>query len=223
MHKESKTKIEINCNNFFSIMNSNLIRNYLIYDARALILINTIKDWSKIKNINSNNKGYLSSYCYTLMTIYFLQRIKEPLLPIISSYNDLTNIKIDEKEYFIEKYLLQSSELMKKWHTTNKEDTVTTLLLKWLIFYSYLFNEADYCIDISNKRLIYRFNEALFLNTKDGDKKITAYCFIDMFDYTYNPGNYMEVDSTQHRIFKDILKESIQQLLEGKKEFFGQR
>ena len=75
-HKETKTEIEINCNNFFSVMNSSLIRNYLVYDARVLILLNTIKDWSKIKGINSNNRGYLSSYCYTLMTIFFLQKMK---------------------------------------------------------------------------------------------------------------------------------------------------
>ena len=223
LHRESKTKIEINCNNFFSVMNSSLIRNYLVYDARALILINTIKDWSKIKKINSNNNGFLSSYCYTLMTIYFLQRIKEPLLPIISSYNDLNNIKVGKKEYFIEKLLLQSSEIMKNWHTTNKEDTVTTLLLKWMIFYLYLFSGEDYCIDISSKRLTYRYNEAFFLNTKKGYNKITAYCFIDMFDYTYNPGRYMEYESSQHQIFKDVLKESIQQLLEGKKDFFKER
>ena len=102
-HKETKIEIEINCNNVFSVMNSNLIRNYLVYDARALILVNTIKDWSKTKEINSNNKGYLSSYCYTLMTIFFLQRMTEPLLPIISSYNDMVNLKVDEKEFFIER------------------------------------------------------------------------------------------------------------------------
>ena len=55
-------------------MNSNLIRNYLVYDARALILINTIKDWSKIKGINSNKEGYLSSYCYTLIIIFFYKK-----------------------------------------------------------------------------------------------------------------------------------------------------
>ena len=204
-------------------MNSSLIRNYLVYDARALILINTIKDWSKIKQINSNGNGFLSSYCYTLMTIYFLQRIKEPLLPIISSYNDLTNIKVDEKEFFIEKHLLQSSEFMKNWHTTNKEDTVTTLLLKWMIFYLYLFRGEDYCIDIRSKKLVYRYNEATFLNYKNGHNRISAYCFIDMFDYTYNPGSYMGFESAQHRIFKDVLTESIQQLLEGKQEFFRER
>ena len=61
IHKESKTKIEINCNNFFSVMNSTLIRNYLTYDARALILINTIKDWSKQKEINSNSNFFPSA------------------------------------------------------------------------------------------------------------------------------------------------------------------
>ena len=73
------------------------------------------------------------------MTIFFLQRIKNPLLPIICSCNDLVNIKVNEREFLIERNLLHSSELMQKWHTKNKEDTVSTLLLKWMIFYLYLF------------------------------------------------------------------------------------
>ena len=219
-HKETKTEIEINCNNFFSVMNSTLIRNYLVYDARALILINTIKDWSKIKNINSNNKHFLSSYCYTLMTIYFLQRMKDPLLPIISSYNDLIKINISEKEFFVERQLLHSSELMKNWHTQNKNDTVTTLLLKWMIFYLYLFNEDEYCIDISNQKYTFRFKEDTYLTSSVKESKLSAYVFIDMFDYTYNPGSYMSMNSPEYDIFKNVLKESIEQLLEGKKEFF---
>ena len=83
-------------------MNSTLIRNYLTYDARALILINTIKDWSKQKEINSNSKLFLSSYCFTLMTIFFLQRMKNPILPIFSSPNNLIRMKISDKEFFIE-------------------------------------------------------------------------------------------------------------------------
>ena len=219
-HKETKIEIEINCNNFFSVMNSNLIRNYLVYDARALILVNTIKDWSKTKEINSNNKGYLSSYCYTLMTIFFLQRMTEPLLPIISSYNGMINLKVDEKEFFIERQLLQSSKLMKDWHKENEKDTVSTLLLKWMIFYLYIFNEEEYCIDISNKRLTYRFNESFLSSFVAKNNRLSAYCFIDMFDYTYNPGSYMEYDSDEHKKFKEVLKESIEQLLEGKNDFF---
>ena len=221
IHKESKTKIEINCNNFFSVMNSTLIRNYLTYDARALILINTIKDWSKQKEINSNSKLFLSSYCYTLMTIFFLQRMKNPLLPIISSRDNLIRMKISEKEFFLEKELLNTSESMKNWHTQNKDDTVVTLMLKWMIFYLYIFNNEEYCIDISNKKLCFRVDEATYLNEFiKGSKKKSAYCMIDMFDYTYNPGSYMEMDSEEHRIFKTEMENAIKMILEGKVDFF---
>ena len=221
IHKESKTKIEINCNNFFSVMNSTLIRNYLTYDARALILINTIKDWSKQKEINSNSKLFLSSYCYTLMTIFFLQRMKNPLLPIISSRDNLIRMKISEKEFFLEKELLNTSENMKNWHTQNKDDTVVTLMLKFMIFYLYIFNNEEYCIDISNKKLCFRVDEATYLNEFiKGSKKKSAYCMIDMFDYTYNPGSYMEMDSEEHRIFKTEMENAIKMILEGKVDFF---
>jgi len=221
IHNESKTKIEINCNNFFSVMNSTLIRNYLTYDARALILINTIKDWSKQKEINSNSKLFLSSYCFTLMTIFFLQRMKNPLLPIISSRSDLIRMKISEKEFFLEKELLNTSESMKDWHTQNKDDTVVTLILKWMIFYLYLFNNEEYCIDISDKKLCFRVDEAKYLDEfVKGNNTKSAYCIIDMFDYTYNPGSYMEMDSEEHKIFKMEMENAIKMILEGKVDFF---
>ena len=220
IHKESKTQIEINCNNFFSVMNSNLIRNYLTYDARALILINTIKDWSKQKGINSNNNHFLSSYCFTLMTIFFLQRMKSPLLPIFSSKNKLIKMKISEKEFFIEKELLNTSDSLKNWHTENKEDTVVTLLLKWMIFYLYLFNNNEYCVDISSKKLCFRLDEAKYLTSLVRDNKKAAYCIIDMFDYTYNPGAYMEINSSEHDKFKTEMENAIKMILEGKIDFF---
>ena len=220
IHVESNTKIEINCNNFFSVMNSNLIRTYLTYDARALILINTIKDWSKQKEINSNSKYFLSSYCYTLMTIFFLQRMKNPLLPIIYSNNNIFRMKISDKEFFIENELFNSSESMRHWHTENKEDTVVTLILKWMIFYLYMFNYNEYCIDISNPKLCFRLDECKYLTSFIKGNKKAAYCIIDMFDYTYNPGSYMEIDSPEHKKFKMEMENAIKYILEGKLDFF---
>ena len=211
---KNSLSIEINCNNFFSIMNSNLIYIYLTYDARALILVNTIKDWSKIKGINSNHEGFMSSYCYTLMTIYFLQRIHKPLLPIITS-NTYDKIKVNNNEYFIEKSLLNPAKSFKNWKCTNTEDTISTLLLKFFVFYLYLFNEDDYCIDISNDKLTFRFYEANYLNYFKEKNKVSVYCFIDMFDYTYNPGSYMDKDSTPHYLYKKKLEKSLAQLLNG--------
>ena len=205
--------LEINCNNIFGVLNGNLIRNNLINDARVLILVNTIKDWSKIKGVNSNHEGFISSYCYTLMTIYFLQRMHNPLLPIISSKNDFCKVKVKNQEYFLEKKLLNVN--LKNWHTKNKEDTVSILLLKFFVFYLYLFPEDDYCIDITNEKLIFRYNEASYLNYFGGRNKTSVFCFIDMFDHTYNPGSYMNKDSTPHILFRKKIKRSIVQLLNG--------
>ena len=216
---KNNINIEINCNNFFSIMNSNLIYTYLTYDARALILVNTIKDWSKIKGINSNHEGFMSSYCYTLMTIFFLQRIHKPLLPVISS-NNYDKIKIKNKEYFIEKELLNPAKSFKNWKSVNTEDTITTLLLKWFIFYLYLFNEDDYCIDISNDKLTFRYYEAKYLNYFNDRNKISVYCILDMFDYTYNPGSYMDRNSTPHKLYIKKLEKSLVQLLNGEDYLF---
>ena len=210
-----KINIEININNIFSILNSNLIYKYVTYDARALILVNTIKDWSKIKGINSNYKGFLSSYCYTLMTIFFLQRIENPLLPIIHSNLNYNKIFIFDKEYFIEKNMLCPEISFNNFKTKNKEDTVTTLLLKFFVFYLFLFNENDYCIDIGNDKLTFRYNEAKYLNYFEERNKISVYCFIDMFDYTYNPGSYMDRDSTPHKLYIKKLQKSLRQLLNG--------
>ena len=212
--KNYNINIEINCNNIFSLLNSNLIYKYLTYDARALILVNTIKDWSKIKGINSNHEGFMSSYCYTLMTIFFLQRLKNPLLPIIHSNNNLNKIFVNNKEYFIEKNLLCPEKGFEKFKTKN-EDTVSTLLLKFFIFYLYLFNENDYCIDINNDKLTFRYNDAKYLNYFGEKNKVSVYCFIDMFDYTYNPGCYMDRNSTPHKLYIKKLQKSLIQLLNG--------
>ena len=146
--------------------------------------------------------------------------MKNPILPIFSSPNNVIRMKISDKEFFIEKELLNSSESMKNWHTANKDDTVVTLILKWMIFYLYLFNNEEYCIDISNKKLLFRLDEAKYLNDFIKGNNKSAYCIIDMFDYTYNPGSYMEIDSEKHKTFKEEMKNAIKMLFEGKVDFF---
>jgi len=83
------------------------------------------------------------------------------------------------------------------------------------VFYLFLFNENDYCIDIANDKFTFRFNEAKYLNFFEERNKISVYCFIDMFDYSYNPGSYMDRDSTPHKLFVKKLKKSLMQLLNG--------
>ena len=213
--KDNNVKIELVINNIFGIINSYLIYNYLTFDSRAIILVNTIKNWSKEKGINGNYKGHLSSYCYTLMVIYFLQRIKEPILPIVNSKNNLHKIIIQNKEYFLEKSLLCNFNNI-SFKTKNK-DSISILMMKFLMFYLYEFNENRYCIDITNEKVVFRYEEMSYLNYLETKNKRSAYVFIDMFDYSYNPGAYLDQNSTPHKNLKDVMRRTLFQMLNTNK------
>ena len=210
--KTNKIKIEVNLNNIFGILNSSLIREYLIFDSRVLILVNIIKNWSKLKGINGNHEKFLSSYCYTLMVIFFLQRINNPIIPIVSSKDNLIKLKICNKEYFFEESLIYPKNNIQKFESSNN-DSLSILLLKFFIFYYYIFNEKDYCIDISNEKIIERKDKINYMNYTKGSK--CFYCFIDMFDYSYNPGGYYYSNSDKVNKIKDHMKKSLEDMFNG--------
>ena len=216
--KKNNIKIEINLNNIFGILNSSLIREYLIFDSRVLILVNIIKNWSKLKGINGNHEKFLSSYCYTLMVIFFLQRINNPIIPIISSKENLIKMKICNKEYFFEESLIYPKDKIQKFESNNN-DTLSILLFKFFIFYYYIFNEKDYCIDISNEKLIERNDKINYMNYTKELK--CFYCFIDMFDYSYNPGGYL-YNYDNYREIKDNMKKSLEDIFNGINIFYNQ-
>jgi len=90
--KKTLVKVELMIDNILTLYNSNLIRNYCLFDSRVIILLNFIKDWSKLKKINSNYDGYLSSYCLTMMVIFFLQKINPKILPNLQ-HNNIDNFE----------------------------------------------------------------------------------------------------------------------------------
>ncbi len=215
--KTNNIKIEVNLNNIFGILNSSLIREYLIFDSRVLILVNIIKNWSKLKEINGNHEKFLSSYCYTLMVIFFLQRINNPIIPIISSKENLIKIKICNKEYFFEESLIYPKNDILKFESHNN-DSLSILLLKFFIFYYYIFSEEIYCIDISNEKLIERKEKINYMNFTKNQK--CFYCFIDMFDYSYNPGGYL-YNYDNYKEIKENMKKSIEDMFNGINIFYS--
>ena len=54
-----------------------------------------------------------------------------------------------------------------------------------------------------------------YMNYFETSNKQAVYVFIDMFDYTYNPGSYMDKNSTPHKLFIKKLEKSLIQLLNG--------
>lgn len=211
-------KIEMMLNNHFGVLNSELIRMYCLYDSRCPIIINIIKDWSKLKNINGNYNNYLSSYCFSLLVIYFLQKINPPILPVFSDRNteNYSNIKCNNQHYFLNLKYNKKTFQMNKFNDL----TVSELLLKFFIFYSHLFNEMDYCIDITDLEYVYRFNEITYLNKSTMNKRgLFVYCFIDPIDYSYNPGQYFFKGTSQETNYRDEIRFAIKNILNNKSIF----
>lgn len=209
--KKNKVKIELNFNNVFGVLNSSFIRNYLLYESRALIMVNIIKEWSKRNQINGNHEGYLSSYCFSLMVIFFLQRIDPPVLPVISSKANLRSIWIQDNHYYIENALLSQNSFKQ----SDNKDVISVLLLKFFMFYESWFDNENYCIDITSKTEVIRNYDITYLNFFKEKSRKSVYCFIDPFDYSYNPGAYFEINTFSHQRFKKILKLSIETMLKG--------
>ena len=67
--------IDISINNELPVYNTQLLKAYGELDPRARALILSVKRWAKILDIADAKTGNLSSYSWTIMTVYYLQVI----------------------------------------------------------------------------------------------------------------------------------------------------
>jgi DNA polymerase sigma len=64
--------VDVTVNNILSVYNSQLIKTYCQVDERFHKLAIYLKYWAKKNKIIGANRGYLSSYAWTLLIIGFL-------------------------------------------------------------------------------------------------------------------------------------------------------
>ncbi|KAM4577330.1 poly(A) RNA polymerase GLD2 [Odontesthes bonariensis] len=79
--KGSDLEFDLNINNTVGIRNTFLLRSYAYADLRIKPLILVVKKWARHHQINDASKGTLSSYTLVLMVLFYLQTLKEPVLP----------------------------------------------------------------------------------------------------------------------------------------------
>jgi terminal uridylyltransferase len=79
-----KTNIGIQCDINFSahlgLHNTLLLRCYSHSDPRVKPLILFVKQWAKVRGVNSSYRGTLSSYGYVLMVLHYLVNIAQPFV-----------------------------------------------------------------------------------------------------------------------------------------------
>ena len=79
-----KTDIGIQCDINFSahlaLHNTLLLRCYSHSDPRVRLLILFVKNWAKVRGINTPYRGTLSSYGYVLMVLHYVVNVADPFV-----------------------------------------------------------------------------------------------------------------------------------------------
>ena len=75
-------EVDFGINNRLGVRNSLLLQQYCAMDERVQDIGRLVKAWAKKKDLVGTADGFLNSYAYMLLVIYFLQvGLEEPLLP----------------------------------------------------------------------------------------------------------------------------------------------
>jgi len=181
-HKATRLDGDISLYNVLAMENSRLLYTYANIDNRARILGYMIKRFSKVCHIGDASKGSLSSYAYTLMVIYFLQRCDPPVLPVLQ---ELTDKDGPCPQHMIEGcnayFFKDLSQLDKVWKGKGKNTlSVGELWLSLLIFYTEQFDMINNVVCIRCSRTVSKF-EKLWISK--------GIAIEDPFDLSHNLGS----------------------------------
>lgn len=78
---ETGLDVDFCINNKLGFRNTLLLSAYNDYDARVRNLARFVKDWAKANQVIGTPEGYLNSYAYVILVIYYLQQSSPPVLP----------------------------------------------------------------------------------------------------------------------------------------------
>ncbi|KAJ9080349.1 hypothetical protein DSO57_1025950 [Entomophthora muscae] len=131
---------DIGFENRLALWNTRLLKTYTEIDSRLQKLVFLVKHWSKQRSINEPYHGTLSSYCYVLMVIFFLQQRSPPVLPCLQKIHPpeqgTPRRDVDgHNVYFFE----DLPNLGRYWQCENTE-TVAELLFGFFQYYAYNFH-----------------------------------------------------------------------------------
>ncbi|KAI9338951.1 hypothetical protein DFJ73DRAFT_603047, partial [Zopfochytrium polystomum] len=82
---ELRISCDINVNNTIALRNTTLVKLYVELDPRVRPVILIIKHWAKQRVLNDETAkgGTLSSYCWVMMVLNFLQTRDPPIIPCL--------------------------------------------------------------------------------------------------------------------------------------------
>ncbi|CAK0825873.1 unnamed protein product [Prorocentrum cordatum] len=135
----TQAEVDFCINNDLGVRNSRMLGCYCEVDQRVSKLGRLIKDWAKRRGLVGSADGYLNSYAYMLLTVFYLQQTTPPVLP---------NLQKMATEPFLvdsDKWGMEDTWDTKFWddigglEKSSNEMTVSQLLIGFFHFYGFAF------------------------------------------------------------------------------------
>ncbi|XP_052133046.1 terminal uridylyltransferase 7 [Frankliniella occidentalis] len=179
----NRIQVDISLYNRLGIMNTQLLHAYSIIDPRVRPLVYMTKNLAKTTGIGDASRGSLSSYAYSLMSLYFLQQVSPPVIPVLQELSDPdVGVKVETVDGANVYFYRNQDKLDDVWpHRNENKSSLGELWLQLLEFYSSKdFHSSQRVVCIRKKDPLYKFDK-LWTSTN--------ICIEDPFDLNHNLGS----------------------------------
>ncbi|GLE00534.1 hypothetical protein PINS_up009291 [Pythium insidiosum] len=165
-HLRSGLECDLCFDNYLGCVNTQLLRAYATLDERCRALGIAVKYWAKQRGISDASLGYLSSYSFILLVVYFLQ-VKAQLLPSLQHpslqatvpparqfrYKGI-DVSFCQNEDVARRFLHENPIEHPRWTPTHKCSTVAELSVGALLFgfFSFYADEFDFAQSVVSVR-----------------------------------------------------------------------
>ena len=142
IHKDTKLQCDIAIGNELAVHNTQLLNAYSNLNPASTLMIMCVKLWAKKRGIGDASNGFLSSYAWTLLALFYLQRIPSkwnsggPTIPNLQTCDGdpVVDTKVDG---FSIRYALRPASGMERYCANA---SVGALLRGFFAFYGGVFN-----------------------------------------------------------------------------------
>lgn len=153
-HEHLDLEIDLTMNNMTAVYMSELLYLFGQIDQRVQPLTFCVRKWAQAVGLTNSAPGYwITNFSLTMLVMYFLQQLKEPILPPINKLiqnASQTDIRITENQINCS-FLRDLSKFNFKCTNTS---TVEELLLQFFEFYSsFDFNQRAISLNIGSSIL----------------------------------------------------------------------
>ncbi|XP_076813687.1 terminal uridylyltransferase 7-like isoform X1 [Clavelina lepadiformis] len=155
---------DVTATNKVAHRNTKLLHRYSTISLKSKIAIYAFKYLAKSCHLSDVDSGFISSYAFTILAIYYLQQIEPPALPVLQELQSFNQVPTMISGFNTSFFDGSEKELARIWCSYGRNEySASQLFLGMLDFYANKFDYENHVVSI-RQRSIERRRESRFDN-----------------------------------------------------------